>query len=463
MNTRSAIQQNTLLISTINPTHFCGMTPLLKSPSESNGFTLKITDSMEDLSVIDTKKSVQEINLFNKLNIHGKDTNSNKIEGKGTRGDADGQQERDVTVKLLESPQAVVGIWSTINIRLLAAREQPVSIDNVSVSMVLEGTEGQTYIPCDVIEHDGAVTVKTLPLKVGPCMFVVTSQKDTFNEAKFTVEVYGNNPEISFSESGTDWPVTVAFKPTESCVYLAFNHHVSKFTQDGEFVKVILREQGAYINDIAVDPCRARLVLGVSGWKDVRGYKLRFQEVRLYSMTGTHMWTTGGNQPLLFGAPILHVAFNEEGNIIVAGHKCVDLCHKSTGNIEQKFNLEQVVTPSRVCATPDAGFAIAEATEGTVQIYDKCWKLKVKFLIVDLEGKRVHGVSGLAVDSSGNILVSSCEREEFFIYNSKGSLTSVIESDWDCPKWPLDLTASNDGYIFVADHGHACAKKYKYM
>ena len=442
------------------------MTPLVKSPSDNNGFILDIADSMEEFSVTEKKTPTQDIDLFNKLNSLGKSTSfygTDRIGGK----DVGGRHEKDITVKVLESTQAaVVGIWSTIYLKLLDLNDKPVSSDNVDIHMILNneenGTKQRTYFPCDVEEQDGVLAVKILPHKVGPCLFVAKS-KQRLSETEFEVEVYGNNPEISFSETGTDWPVTIAFKPTEGCVYLAFSHHVSKFTQDGDFVKVIMRAHDAYINDLAVDPSRARLVLGVSGWKETRGYKFRFQEVRLYSMSGTHMWTIGKNQPLLFGAPILHVAFNEEGNIIVAGHKSVNLCHKVTGTVEQKIKLDQLITPSRVCATPQDGCAIAEATTGTVQIYDRCWKLKHKVPIVDLEGERVHGISGLAVDSYGNILVSSCEKEEFFLYNEKGKLTSVIESDWDCPKWPLDLTATNDGYLFVADHGHACAKKYKYL
>ena len=452
MDTTSKIQQNILLINAINPSNFGGMTPLVKSPSESNSFLLD-TENIENMSLVEKKSPTKDFDFFNKLNTLSKDS-KRALEVDSTTKDDEGR----IEVIVLDSPPPVVGIWSTIYIQLPnMPREE---VDHVSVYMVTD--IGEESVSCKTTGGN-SLAIKALPPKVGPCAFTVRSQGGHRREAEFVVEVYGNNPEVSFCETGTDWPVTVAFKPMERCVYLAFNHHVSKFTQDGDFVKLILRDKSAYINDLAVDPRRSRLVLGVSGWKDTRGYKVRFQEVRLYSMTGTHIWSTGRNQPLLFGAPILHMAFSEGGNVIVAGHKGVDMCHKSTGTTESKFKLEELITPSRVCATPDGGCAIAEATEGTVQVYDKEWKLKVKVPIVDLDKKRVRGVSGLAVDSSGNILVTSCEKEEFFLYDAKGQLISVIESDWDCPKWPLDLTTSNDGYVFVADHGHACAKKYKYM
>ena len=461
------MQQNILLINTINPANFGGMSPLVKSPSESNGFILGITDSMEDLSVIDKKSPMQEVDIFNRLNALGKETDFYNSNIREIKRDVGKRREKDIEVEILESTQPVVGVWSTVFVRLSDTADIPLSSDLVNICVESNEKEnrsnGKTNDPCEITERDSVFAVKFLPLKVGPCSFVVKSIEGTFNQAEFTVEVFGNNPEMSFSESGTDWPVTVAFKTTEKCVYLAFNHHVSKFTQDGEFVKVVVRDKETFINDLAVDPTRARLVLGVSGWKNARGYKFRFQEVRLYSMNGTHMWTVGKNQPLLFGAPILHVTFNNEGNIIVAGHKCVDVCNKVTGNIEEKFKLDQLITPSRVCSTPDNGCAIVDATDGTIQVYDEFWKLQYKVPIVGLDGESVNGVSGLAVDSHGNILVSSCEKEEFFLYDKTGKLVSVIESDWDCPKWPLDLTATNDGYVFVADHGHACAKKYKYM
>ncbi len=453
------MQHNILLINTIDRSGFGGMSPLVKSPSESNGFLTDINESMESLGIIEKKSPSQDSELFTR--ITGVPNGPAAVQSSGRTEIAKPKGAKTVKVVMLDSPQAVVGIWSTVYVKLQNVREE---MDGVVVSMeVTNGDTGRTFVPCDFLIQENILAVKALPPKTGRCTFVVQSQDASFRDAEFTVEVFGNNPEVSFSESGTDWPVTVAFKPTEKCVYLAFNHHVSKFTHDGEFVSVILKDNGAYINDLAVDPKRARLVVGVSGWRDTRGYKIRFQEVRLYSMSGTRIWTAGSHQPLLFGAPILHVAFNEEGNVMVAGHKHVDICLRGTGTIEKNVKLEELTTPSRVCATPDGGCAVAEATEGTIQVYDKDWKLKVKVPIVDHEGKRVHGVSGLAVDSSGNILVSSCEKEEFFLFDAEGKLISVIESDWDCPKWPLDLTTTNDGYVFLADHGNGCAKKYKYM
>ena len=414
------MQQNILLINTINPTNFGGMSPLVKSPSENNGFILGITDSMQDLSVIDKKSPMEEVNIFNKFNTLGKETDlhNSQISERKRATCIDQRREKDIEVKILESTSPIVGVWSTAYVKLLDTADNPLSSDLVSICMESGEKEnrsnGKTNEPCEVTEHDGALDVKFLPLKIGPCPFVVKPTEGNFNRAEFTVEVFGNNPEMSFSESGTDWPVTVAFKTTEKCVYLAFNHHVSKFTQDGEFVKVVVRDKDTFINDLAVDPTRARLVLGVSGWKNARGYKFRFQEVRLYSMNGTHMWTVGKNQPLLFGAPILHVTFNNEGNIIVAGHKCVDVCNKVTGNIEEKFKLDQLTTPSRVCCTPDNGCAIVDAADGTIQVYNECWKLQYKIPIVGLDGESVRGVSGLAVDSHGNILVSSVKKRNFF-------------------------------------------------
>ena len=340
------MQQNILLINTINPTNFGGMSPLVKSPSESNGFILGITHSMEDLSVIDKKSPMQEVDIFNKLNALGKEPDFCNPQIREIKRNVGKRLEKDIEMKILESTQPVVGVWSTVYVKLSDTADIPLTSELVSICAESDEKEnrsnGKTNDSCEITERDGVFTVKFLPLKVGPCSFVVKSKEGTFNQAEFTVEVFGNNPEMSFSESGTDWPVTVAFKTTEKCVYLAFNHHVSKFTQDGEFVKVVVRDKDTFINDLAVDPTRARLVLGVSGWKNARGYKFRFQEVRLYSMNGTHMWTVGKNQPLLFGTPILHVTFNNEGNIIVAGHKCVDVCNKITGNIEEKFKIGSI-------------------------------------------------------------------------------------------------------------------------
>ena len=188
------MQQNILLIDTINPTNFGGMSPLVKSPSESNGFILGITDSMEELSVVDKKSPMQEVDIFNKLNALGKETDIYHSQIREIKRDVGKRREKDIEVKILESTQPVVGVWSTIFVRLSDTADIPLSSDLVSIYVESNekenGSNGKTNHPCEITERDGVFAVKFLPLKVGPCSFVVKSIQGTFNQAKFTVEVF---------------------------------------------------------------------------------------------------------------------------------------------------------------------------------------------------------------------------------------------------------------------------------
>ena len=166
------MQQNILLINTINPANFGGMSPLVKSPSESNGFILGITDSMEDLSVIDKKSPMQEVDIFNKLNALGKETDFYNSNIREIKRDVGKRREKDIEVEILESTQPVVGVWSTVFVRLSDTADIPLSSDLVNICVESNEKEnrsnGKTNDPCEITERDSVFAVKFLPLKVGP-------------------------------------------------------------------------------------------------------------------------------------------------------------------------------------------------------------------------------------------------------------------------------------------------------
>ena len=131
------MQQNILLINTINPTNFGGMSPLVKSPLENNGFILGITDSMQDLSVIDKKSPMEEVDIFNKLNALGKETDYHNSQISERKRDTcfDKRREKDIEVKILESTQPIVGVWSSVYVKLLDVAGNPLSSDLASICM----------------------------------------------------------------------------------------------------------------------------------------------------------------------------------------------------------------------------------------------------------------------------------------------------------------------------------------
>ncbi len=484
MNTRSNIEQNLLLIKTIK-SPLAELEMSLADIEMASQVKPSIENFILNTDLYDFSPTKEDLLLADKFGTIspskekvvslGKDTAQSHKKTSNIQKNRNGKKEeksksipalkRKVTVEVVEDSNVVVGTWSKVLLKIVDSDKKDVTGFDMDIKMVSNNNavdKGFVSSTCHVKHKKNYTEVRFVPFRVGPCMFVVSSKSKTFDETAFNVEVYGNNPKMSFSESENDWPVTLAYRMDDRCVYVAFNHHVSKFSENGDFRKVVLRAHKCFINDLAVHPSKLRLAVGVSEWIKTRGYSIRSQEARLYSMMGTHLWTVGKQYPL-FDVPVLHVAFDGEGHVIIAGHKFVGVCNRITGDIKRNIMLDKLVTPSRLSSTPDGGYAIADAAKGTIQMYDKNWALKNEIVMKNPCGNPMQGVTGLAVDIYGNVIVSSCTREEIYVYDKHGKLRTIIESDWDFARYPLDVTTTHDGYLFVADHGNACTKKYKYL
>lgn len=419
---------------------------------ESHANKMKSPDSSRDIRPVNCIDTNGILSARKRLSL--------ELPKEGQEEDLGERPQLDLTFKNKYMP--VVGLRNEVVINVFHADEPNKYL--LTKTIQVDGVNGDDNekIIVQLKSSRRGVRVLYWPKHIGTCTFTVTSKG--CKEASFTLEIAGNNPVLSFSEDN-DWPVAIAVRQDDSCLYISFMHHVSKYNSDGEFQREVLREKSVHFNDIAVDQGRHKMAVSMSGWRKDGTHKFRFQAIKLYSLTGTHLWTIGRQHPL-FGVSIIRIAFDPRGNLLVASKGALCTCAKSTGVVERRVKAK-FGTASRIAVMEDGHIIVADGNRGHVYVFDSGFVPKNDFKVqLEIEAddeNSVVGLTGLTVDHFGHILVSDCLTSSVQVYTLDGTLLVMIDSEWDYVKWPLALAVTRDGYVFVADHGNACVKKFRYM
>ncbi len=312
------------------------------------------------------------------------------------------------------------------------------------------------------------INLKFLPKKIGKCSIILRSKISWFEDRTISLDIEGNNPLMSFSD-GTDWPIAITSRPFDRSVFVAYIHHVSKFSEEGDFDREVARENIFFFNDIAVDNGSSHMAASVSGWVTEGCSKFRFQEVRLYTTMGGMIWTCGGTTPL-FVIPVLHLTFDRKGRVLIAAHDAICRCKTSSGQLETKATVaksEQFGTASRMTIAYSGEIIVLDAAYGFIHIFDEDLIHLAKFPVSPMKDEDTQngarGLTGIAVDIQGFVLISDCIHNTIVIYKMDGTKVGFIESEWDDVNMPVDVGVSHDGHVFVADHANGCVKKFKYI
>ena len=393
-------------------------------------------------------------------------TNSNIVNGM-LKGDINAGTEvklpgRPLSVTYKSTNTCVVGLRNELLLQVTYDDEPKRVIRTKFLHVKAEDSEPRQSIICQLKPSRKGTRVWFWPKAIGLCNFTV--QSDGCQDFRFSVEVEGNNPVLSFSEDN-DWPVAISVRQDDHSIFIAFMHHVSRYSKEGDFVREVVREKVVHFNDIAVDQMRHKLAVSVSGWRKDGTHKFRYQAVRLYSLTGTPLWAVGRQHPL-FGVSIIRIAFDPRGNLLVASKGALCTCARSTGVVDRRVEAT-FGTAARMAITDDGHVVVADGNLGHIYVFDADIRPKTDFRVhleeVDPGNDSVVGLTGLAVDRFGHILVSECLTSSIRVFTLEGTLLVLIDSEWDFCKWPLSLAVSRDGHVFVVDHGNACIKKYRYM
>lgn len=309
--------------------------------------------------------------------------------------------------------------------------------------------------------------LRFIPLESGPCSLKIQSSKDTFPEETILVEAEGNNPILSFSDS-EEFPLHIACNMNDGSVYVAYPHHVSKFSQNGEFLRDIIWDPDVYFNDIAVDEC-SYVAAGVSSWDNEAKQKRHNQEVRLYDIFGMLQWSVGA-PPAFNSEVVCHVTFDWHGNVLFSFRRNISRCARLIGDLDMSSTIPGLGMVNRLAVSPHGEIVVLDGVTRQLIILDCKLNLLRNINLepavgpVENAGDPIEcGYSGLCVDRAGNIVVSDCRRDTVDIYKPDGTRLGWLESDWDQVRWPLSVAVSKSGFLFVVDHRNGCVKKFKYL
>ena len=279
------------------------------------------------------------------------------------------------------------------------------------------------------------------------------------------VEVGGNNPLMSFSDDSS-WPVAVAYDTKKRLVYVAFSNYINQYYEEGdsvEYSKRLAKLDDGHYNDLTLSEDGRIIVASFSGWR-TESLKYRYQAIHMYGTeAGNIVHVIHNDFPIfIFDSPILHIATKNKKTILVADTASICECSLETGMITARLSAEGMGSVSRIAFSRDRYF-IADANSGYVKIYDELGCLEKSLQVKTSSGDQVVGMTGLAVDEFGNIIVCDCLSGTINAYRDDGTLFCSIDSDWDVVQWPLHLTSTPDGHVFVVDHRHGCIKKFRYL
>ena len=363
-------------------------------------------------------------------------------------------------VEITQTQEAViVGLRNEITLRVTSKDDERrlLKVDQIRIEGYCDETGRK--IRSQLKPAKNGVRLIFWPTVISACTFSVRS--DGYKQYVFPIEAGGNNPVMSFSED-LEWPIGIAVRKDDGCLYVAYMHHVSKYRSSGEFVHEVLRVKHIFFNDVAVDQKRHKIAVSTSGWRKDGTHKFRFQAIRLYSLNGTLLWSVGKQHPL-FGVSIVRLAFDPDGDILVASKDALCTCARSTGVVERRQELH-FGTASRVAIMENGQIVVADGNKGHIYVFDRKMNPSNDFHVqLDAGENEIVGLTGLTVDSLGHILVSDCLTSSIHVYSQDGTLIVAIESEWEFVKWPLALAVSRDGHLFVVDHGNGCIKKYRYI
>ena len=315
----------------------------------------------------------------------------------------------------------------------------------------IEVSKGQQYI-----------VIHILPLLIETCYLVISSFSGHFRSQKVGLVVEGNNPLMSFTE-GRDWPIALAADPPAGAVVVVYPHHIVHFSDDGEFIRELLRDPDAYFNDIAVHRDEQLIAVSLSDWIEQMGQTVRNQGLRLYDVHGRLLWQKCDHPDFML-VPVLHMTFDSNANVIVAAKDCICKCSRKSGAFQVQLPLENFGTASRLAVSQERHVLLLDGATCHVHMLNEDLGLLavIKLDFTSCAMSISNGWSGLAVDRHGFVFVTNCVDNAIMIYTQDGQKAGFIESEWDDVRWPLDIAASSDGHVFVVDHRHACIKKFGY-
>ena len=155
-----------------------------------------------------------------------------------------------------------------------------------------------------------------------------------------------------------------------------------------------------------------------------------------------------------------HIAINRHYEIIISDWANGRLCkfNKQGKHLSCMGNLK---LPGFIAISNDDSVIVADMRDDCVYAFSPDGLVRHKFGSSGTGKGQLKEPWGVATDGE-YILVGDKGNNRIQVFRYNGTFVSMIESKDDPLLYPWGLLATGDGYVYVADVGNHCIKKYKY-
>eukprot|EP00058_Branchiostoma_floridae_P000918 XP_002586406.1 hypothetical protein BRAFLDRAFT_252550 [Branchiostoma floridae] len=269
--------------------------------------------------------------------------------------------------------------------------------------------------------------------------------------------VKSNDPVLTIGKKGSedgdfDNPIGLAVYEDKLIVADGHNERVQVFDVNGTHLSSF--PTSAFTKGVAVD-------------KDGNIIVTAGQEVMIFTSSGQLQRTfTHGDFDIPYG-----VAVDGDGHIVMVDRDahCVFLFDFNCrlirkmgveGNGLGCFNY-----PNFVTVDTENNIIVSDLRNHRAQGFDQEGNLKFQIghKGLDIEQGELNFPTGIAVDAEGNVVMAELSGNRLKVMRSDGIDVCTISSDGDKLNKPHGVAVTEDGFVFVADSGNHCIKKYKYL
>ena len=277
------------------------------------------------------------------------------------------------------------------------------------------------------------------------------------------IMVNSNNPVLKFGTHGNgkgtfNGPYSIAMDNT-GVLYVADSENklIQKFSDNGEFISQFCvndNDNECTTLDMVLDQNNGLIYCIETGYKNKAFYPR--QMMLEFNLEGElqHSYKLSNCTSPYF------IAIDTEQDILIsdASKKCLCKLDKQGKYLSCMGDLE---FPTFSVIGEDNSIIVADANNDCICIYNPDGKFRHKFGTSGTRKGQLKSPYGIATDGD-LILVADKENNRIQVFRCNGTFVSTIESKDDPLKMPCGLLITGDGYVYVADMGNHCIKKYKY-
>ena len=359
--------------------------------------------------------------------------------------------------------ELIAGLESVITVELFndAGNKFPSVPSFITVQII---DPQQQQLPVNITTTHLECIVTFTPQVSGKHEISIMCLRQKLNSEQTHIVVNSNNPVLKFGEKGNGngtfmFPFDIAMD-NNGVLYVADrnNRLIQKFSGNGTFTSqfcVNVHDKDSTTLNMALDLNNKLIFCAEIGFKE-NAYSAK-TNMLVFNLDSNfqHSHTLSD---IVYP---LSTAINREGDMIVSDINKKRLCKVDK---EGKYIccMGDFKYPAFITIGDDDSIIVPDKLDDCIYIFNPDGTIKHKFGTSGTGKGQLRKPWGVSTDGD-NILVSEEENNRVQVFKCNGEFVSVIESKDDPLNSPYGLVVTEDGYVYVADFGNHCIKKYQYQ